>query len=81
MSTTHLSKTPPLESKQEQKAVRASVLQSGCQLPVSYLKYLNAHLDIVDLFKQITTVIAHREVKGAVEATLLLTQEAHLMVP
>lgn len=36
---------------------------------------------MVDMFKQITTVIAHRKVKGTVEATLLLTQKAHLMVP
>lgn len=33
------------------------------------------------MFKQIPTVIAHRQVKGAVEAALLLTQDTHLMVP
>lgn len=38
------------------------------------------HLDMVDVFKQIATVIAHREVKGAVKAALLLTQATHLMV-
>lgn len=36
---------------------------------------------MVDMFKQITTVIAYGEVERAVEAALLLTQEAHLMVP
>lgn len=41
---------------------------------------LKTHLDMVDVFKQIATVIAHREVKGAVEAALLLTQATHLMV-
>lgn len=38
-------------------------------------------LDMMDVFKQVTTVVAHREVEGAVEAPLLLTQSAHLMVP
>lgn len=35
----------------------------------------------MDVFKQIATVVAHWEVEGAVEAALLLTQAAHLMVP
>lgn len=36
---------------------------------------------MMDVFKKIATVVAHREVEGAVEAPLLLTQSAHLMVP
>lgn len=36
---------------------------------------------MMDMLKQIPTVVAHGEVEGAVEATLLLTQSAHLMVP
>lgn len=39
------------------------------------------HLDIMDMFKQITAMITDRQVKGAVEAALLLTQPTHLMVP
>lgn len=35
----------------------------------------------MDVLKQIAAVVAHREVKGAVEAPLLLAQSAHLMVP
>lgn len=34
---------------------------------------LKTDLDMMDVFKQITAVVAHREVKGAVETTLLLT--------
>lgn len=33
------------------------------------------------MFKQITPVVADRQVKRAVEAVLLLTQPTHLMVP
>lgn len=36
---------------------------------------------MMDVFEQITAVVAHGEVKGAVEALLLLTKAAHLMVP
>lgn len=39
------------------------------------------HLDVLDVFKEVAAVIAHRQVKRAVEAALLLTQPTHLMVP
>lgn len=47
----------------------------------TYIVISQTYLDIMDMLKQITAVIAHRQVKGAVEAALLLTQPTHLMVP
>lgn len=36
-------------------------------------KTFKTDLDVMDVFEQITAVVAHGEVKGAVEAPLLLT--------
>ena len=40
----------------------------------------DTHLHIVDVFKQVAAVIAHREVKWTEEAALLLAEATHLMV-
>lgn len=52
-------------------------------LPINVLNcnISKTHLNIVDMFKQISPVITHRQVIGAVETALLLTQTTHLMIP